>query len=60
MLLHSPVRVGDSVVYARLNSDFEVEIVRDNQVAYVYRNPRTKQMAVFEAMVQGLTDWHGK
>jgi len=60
MLLHSPVRVGDSVVYARLNSDFEVEIVRANQVAYVYRNPRTKQMAVFEAMVQGLTDWDGK
>jgi len=60
MLLHYPIRVGDSVVYARLNSDFEVEIVRDGQVAYVYRNPRTKQMAVFEAMVQGLTDWDGK
>lgn len=59
-VLHDPIKVGDSVVYARLNSAFEVEVVRDHQVVYTYRNPRTHQMADFAAMVQGLTDWNGQ
>lgn len=59
-LMHYPVKVGESVVYARANQKWEIEIVRDGKVVYTYSHPKATLMASPTYMVQGLANWDGK
>ncbi|MFZ5827482.1 MAG: hypothetical protein ACOY94_24535 [Bacillota bacterium] len=59
-LLHPPVQVGETPVYARANQQWEVEVVAGGEVVYTYRHPKALRMASPHHMVQGLTAWNGQ